>query len=97
MKYRKIRSITLGVLLAGLPIWTLVIGFIPYLGFILYLYISHYYYTLPAFIFGAELFPTREFGTISDGFGAIILAGAFYAVLGIVVGYIVPVNKRGRR
>ncbi len=74
------------VLFSTVPLWALPVALIPKRGFVWYLGLSNYYYTLPARVLGSRLFPTEEFGTIPSGAAALLAAALLYAVLGAFVG-----------
>ena len=77
------------VLLGPLPIWTLPLAVAGKAGFLAYLGLSNAYYGGAAQVFGAALFPTREFGTVPQGAAGLVLAAALYGVLGAAVGWVV--------
>lgn len=74
------------VFLGTLPLSMLLLTVVPSSGFVLYLRFSHLYHSLPKWLFGSELFPTREFGTLADGAGAQVLAMGLYTLIGYIVG-----------
>jgi hypothetical protein len=77
------------VLLGTFPIWTLPVAVAGKTGFLAYLGLSNIYYGGARQVFGAALFPTREFGTIPQGAAGLALAAAFYGVIGAVIGWVV--------
>jgi hypothetical protein len=81
------------LLFATLPLWALPIALIPPRGFVWYLVLSDWYYTVPARLFGGGLFPTREFGTIPNGAAALLLGAVLYAALGAAVGIAVHLAR----
>jgi hypothetical protein len=77
------------LLLGALPMWTLPLMAVGGRGFLAYLGLSHAYYGGARKLFGATLFPAQEFGIIPNGVAGILVAAAFYAVLGGAAGWAV--------
>jgi hypothetical protein len=76
------------IVLATVPFWTPLLMVVPDPGFLLYLWISNAYYSLPRLLFGSRLFPAEEFGVIPKGAAAIVLAALLYALLGVAAGWV---------
>lgn len=84
------RTAIVGALLLGaLPMWTLPLMIAGNWGFLMYLGLSNTYYAGARAVLGSTLFPAQEFGVVPNGVAGILLSGAFYAVVGAALGWVV--------
>ncbi len=84
--------ISLAVLLAMVPVWTLPVCVWGRSGFVAYLAISNAYYRLPQMVFGSVHFPRRAFGTIPGSPVAHVLAAALYVGIALLSCWLVPLR-----
>lgn len=82
------RAAIIGAVVAGaLPLWTLPLMAAGTSGFLAYLGLSHLYYGGARQVFGATLFPAREFGIVPQGAAGLVIAAVLYAILGGAAGW----------
>jgi hypothetical protein len=80
--------------LATLPFWILPVMAMPMPGFLIYLFVSNYYYEFARAVFGPTFFPTEEFGTFARGAAGIALGALLYAAIGAGLGTIIAAVRR---
>ena len=84
-------------MLATLPLWVLPVMAMPMPGFLIYLFVSNYYYELARQVLGPTYFPTEEFGTLPRGAAGIALAALLYAAIGAATGAVIAAVRRPKR
>jgi hypothetical protein len=90
-----LKSAVVGALvLATLPLWVLPVMAMPMPGFLVYLFVSNYYYELARLVFGPTYFPTEEFGTFARGAAGIAFAALLYAAIGAALGIVIALARR---